>query len=95
MSLLLLLLHGYGANEQDLFDLAEEFPPEFFVISVRAPFALSEGSYAWFAIDFSSGTPVNDKTQAEESRIMLRNFIDAVMEKFSVDTKKIFLLGFS
>ena len=34
---LLVLLHGYGANEQDLLSLADMLPAEFVVASVRAP----------------------------------------------------------
>lgn len=92
---LLLMLHGYGSNEADLFDLASEIPLEYLVLSVRAPRVLTEGSYAWFAIDFSSGTPVNDKAQAEESRVLLKKFIDEVVQEYQVDTKHIVMLGFS
>lgn len=92
---LLLLLHGYGSNEADLTSLADELPPEFLVLSVRAPRILAKGSYAWFDIDFSSGTPVNDKEQAEESRLILKEFIDGVAKDFSVDAARIYMLGFS
>ena len=34
---LLLLLHGYGSNEEDLFSFASELPEEYYVISARAP----------------------------------------------------------
>ena len=43
---LLLLLHGYGSNEHDLVDLADAVPPEFLVLSVRAPRVLGTGSFA-------------------------------------------------
>jgi phospholipase/carboxylesterase len=92
---LLLLLHGYGSNEEDLLDLADELPPQFLILSVRAPRILAKGSYAWFDIDFSSGTPVNDKAQAEESRLILKEFIDGVAKEFSVDAARIYMLGFS
>jgi phospholipase/carboxylesterase len=53
---LLVLLHGYGANEQDLLSLAEMLPPDFAVASLRAP--LPEGpGFTWFpltaSIDYS------------------------------------------
>lgn len=92
---LLLLLHGYGSNEVDLIDIADELPPEFLVLSVRAPRVLGVESFAWFDIDFTSGTPVNDKEQAEESRLILKEFIDGVAKEFAVDVKKIYMLGFS
>src|SRR5690606_18919359 len=49
---LLLLLHGYGSNDADLFSFASELPDEYYVISARAPYDLMYGSYAWYAIDF-------------------------------------------
>ena len=88
-------MHGYGANEADLFDLARDIPAEFLVLSVRAPRTLTEGSYSWFAIDFSSGSPVNDKAQAEESRLLLKKFIDEAVVAWNADRANIVLVGFS
>ena len=51
---LLLLLHGYGSNEEDLFSFASELPDEYYVISARAPYDLMYGSYAWYAINFDA-----------------------------------------
>ncbi len=53
---LLVLLHGYGSNEQDLFSLAGLLPPDFVVASLRAPIATGPG-FTWFpltaSIDYS------------------------------------------
>lgn len=46
---LLVLLHGYGANEQDLLSLADMLPEEFVVASVRAPIAMGPG-FTWFPL---------------------------------------------
>ena len=51
---LLLLLHGYGSNEEDLFSFASELPDTYFVVSARAPYDMQYGSYAWYAIDFDA-----------------------------------------
>ena len=45
---LLVLMHGVGSNEDDLFALADFVPAPFHVLSLRAPFVLGPGSYAWF-----------------------------------------------
>ena len=37
---LLLLLHGYGSNEEDLFSFANELPDNYYIISARAPYDL-------------------------------------------------------
>jgi predicted esterase len=34
---LLLLLHGYGSNAEDLFSFANELPDEYYVIAAQAP----------------------------------------------------------
>src|SRR5687767_6978474 len=40
---LLVLLHGYGANEEDLLSLADLLPQDFAVASVRAPMVSGAG----------------------------------------------------
>ena len=50
---LLLLLHGVGSNEHDLFELAPFLDKRFLIISVRAPNTLGAGSYAWFEVNFT------------------------------------------
>ncbi len=51
---LLLLLHGYGSNEEDLFSFASELPEDYYVVSARAPYDMMYGSYAWYAINFDA-----------------------------------------
>lgn len=93
---LLLLLHGYGSNEQDLFSFANELPEEYYVISAQAPHPLMYGSYAWYAINFDADeNKFSDLAQARESRELIVNFINYLIEKYPVDDKDITLIGFS
>lgn len=92
---LLLLLHGYGSSEHDLFDLAGDIPPEYLLISVRGPVTLSEGAYAWFPLDWSTGAPVHQPPDAEAARLKLKQFIDEVIAAFAVDPERIVMVGFS
>ena len=97
---LLILLHGYGSNESDLFSFAPELPDELLIISVRAPLSLGFGSYAWYSINFEEDFDnKNDKRsnieQAKESILKIENFIDEIIKKYNVNSKKVFLLGFS
>ncbi|MBS9774923.1 MAG: phospholipase [Tenacibaculum sp.] len=93
---LLILLHGYGSNEQDLFSFADELPSEFLIISVQAPYELGLNSYAWYAINFNE---INGKfsnlNEAEESINKISLFIDEIKEKYNTNPNKTFLLGFS
>lgn len=92
---LLILLHGVGSNEQDLFRIANELPDNFLVISARAPFTISEGRYKWFEVDFSSSVPRINPEQAEKSRLIILNFINQLKEKHSFNEDEIYLGGFS
>jgi phospholipase/carboxylesterase len=93
---LLLLLHGYGSNEEDLFSFASELPDEYYVVSVRAPYDMMYGSYAWYAINFDADEKkFSDSEQAKESRDLIVNFIDELIAEFPIDEKDITLIGFS
>ena len=59
----IILLHGVGSNESDLFGLANDLPDDFLIISPRGPFKIGEHSYAWYQVDFSTGRPIINETQ--------------------------------
>lgn len=92
---LIILLHGFGSNEQDLFALAEHLPGNFLVVSARAPNTLGEGSYAWYHADFSTQKPVYNKEEAEKSRNTIIQFIEELKQKHQFDEKQVYLCGFS
>lgn len=84
---LLVLLHGYGSDEQDLFGLVSSLPEEFTVVSVRASLVAGPG-FAWFPLksDLSfSLQAVKDTTST------LSTWLDGVKDQHSSVT----LLGFS
>lgn len=93
---LLLLLHGYGSNEEDLFSFASELPEEYFVVSARAPYDMMYGSYAWYAINFDADeNKFSDIDQAITSRDLIANFIDELIENYPIDKGNVSLIGFS
>jgi len=93
---LLLLIHGYGSNEEDLFSFASELPEEYYVISVRAPYDLSYGSHAWYAINFDADeNKFSDLDQAKSSRDLIAGFIDELIFTYPIDKDNITLIGFS
>ncbi len=51
---LLLLLHGYGANEADLLGLAPHLDARLICVSARAPYALDFGGFAWFHVEIGA-----------------------------------------
>ncbi|RTL11056.1 MAG: phospholipase [Flavobacteriaceae bacterium] len=93
---LLLLLHGYGSNEEDLFSFASELPQDYYVISVRAPYDLQSYGHAWYAIHFDSDeNKFSDNVQAKQSVELIAGFIDEIVKQYPIDTKNVTLIGFS
>lgn len=89
----IILLHGVGSNEQDLFSLANQLADDFLVISPRGQFTLGAGSYAWYQVDFSTGKPVFNAQQELSSRDVIKRFIGQVKHKYNLD--EVYLGGFS
>lgn len=93
---LLLMLHGYGSNESDLFSFADEMPGEFFVISARAPLALQPYGHAWYNIFWDNSTgKFSDDEQARKSRDLIANFIEEAISTYNLDDENVTLVGFS
>jgi phospholipase/carboxylesterase len=94
---LLIMLHGYGSNEEDLFSFAQELPDELLIISARAPLSMGFGSHAWYTIHFdaSSSDKFSDVPEAKAALKLIDSFINEIVEAYEVNSKNIFLLGFS
>jgi phospholipase/carboxylesterase len=91
---LLILLHGYGSHEQDLFSFAEELPDALRIVSVRAPHSMGFGGYAWYAINFDADeNKFSDLDQAKSSLKLIHSLIDELQQTYA--PAKTFLLGFS
>lgn len=91
----LIMLHGVGSNENDLIGLADAIDPRFAIYSLRAPIVLGPQSFSWFQVNFTSQGPVHDPVGAEKSRVMLKEFIEEIQKNPNLDSKQIFLMGFS
>ena len=93
---LLILAHGYGSNEEDLFSFATELPEDLIIVSLRAPQSLGFGSNAWYTINFTANEgKFSDIPEAIKARELIASFIDEIQEKYQVLPEKTFLLGFS
>jgi phospholipase/carboxylesterase len=76
----LILLHGVGSNEADLF-------------SARGPIVLGENRFAWYEVDFSTGKPVYNLGQEAKSRSIIVQFIEQAKAKYN--SGEVYLCGFS
>ncbi len=92
---LLILLHGHGSNENDLFSLGNSVPNNWIVVSVRGPYQLAENSYRWYAVKMVNGKIVINIDEEERSRKKLMQLIDEITQKYNADSQKIIVAGFS
>jgi phospholipase/carboxylesterase len=93
---LLILLHGYGSNEEDLFSFATELPEDLLIVSARAPQSLGFGSYAWYTINFTANEgKFSDIAEAKIARDLIATFVNEIQERYQITSDKTFLLGFS
>jgi len=81
-----ILLHGLGADEGDLFSYADVLPDEYRVLSVRGPHSSTGGGHAWMA---------SGKDRFAESVSALTAFAERLPDAYGVDPDRIGLLGFS
>ena len=93
----LLTLHGWGANALDLLGLAPYICGGRFLIicpqgPVQVPLGGSAVGYGWFPLTMGGPLDVKAVVAARES---LRIFLDAVLKRYPIDSKKLAVIGFS
>lgn len=91
----LILLHGYGSNEEDLYSFADQLPSKYMVFSLRAPQKIADESFKWYSLDIVNGRQKFNFKEEEESRRRLIQFIEKISRKYTIDPAEIYLCGFS
>ena len=93
---LIVLMHGYGANEEDLFSLASYFPENYMVVSLRAPMPLGNGRYQWFSImQQNNSSAAQQAEELSHSEQLLVASIESLQEKYKIPAERTFVGGFS
>jgi Predicted esterase len=93
---LLLLLHGVGSNEHDLFGLSSYVDDRFLVISSRSPLTIGPGAFGWYPVTFTSEGGVRaDEGLAVEGIGKLLSFLDEAVAAYEADPARVYLMGFS
>jgi phospholipase/carboxylesterase len=92
-----LALHGWGASAHDLLGLAPLLYDGHALVlcpqgPVEVPIAPGMHGYGWFPIT-GGGPP--DPEEFERAATSLRIFLDAALERYAVDPRKLVVLGFS
>ena len=93
----ILTLHGRGANAFDLLGLAPYLcSGKFLLICPQAPLETPIGpgttGYAWYPLSLGGPPDVPAIVSAREK---LEEFLDSAMNRYSIDPKKLVVLGFS
>lgn len=95
---MVILLHGYGANGQDLLGLGEEwktdFPDTVFISpDAPTPCEISPFGYQWFSL--GDWSPVSMTTGVRTVAPHINELIDEQLKKYNVSDENLVLCGFS
>lgn len=84
-------LHGKGSDENNMYHLVEPLNEQFIIIGIRGNLKLGMG-YQYYELK-SLGFPIREMFDLAIQD--LESFIDYATEKYPIDSKKRYLLGFS
>ena len=90
---LLVIMHGFGSYEGDLFSLAPALPAHLTIAALRAPETLRpaaphmQGSYAW--LELTEGPAPRDRIEAPVAAVL--EWLDSLPEQYA----SVGLMGFS
>jgi phospholipase/carboxylesterase len=95
---IVVFLHGYGSNGDDLISLADHFAPylkDCLFLSPNAiePFVIGDGAYQWFEL------PSLDLQNLQKGLIkavpILKGYLDNLLNQYKLEPKDMALVGFS
>jgi len=93
---LLLMVHGFGSNEEDLFSFSRAIPSEYTIVSIRGPINTHGMGYAWYDIYFDNkGNKTYDIEMAIKSRDLILKCVKDCSIKYNTDINNTTLMGFS
>lgn len=94
---IVVLLHGYGSNGQDLISLAPYWAasvPDALFVSPDAPFPCEMGmGFQWFSL--AEYTPAKLLEGAETAHPILNEYLDDLLKEHDLTDDKMMLVGFS
>lgn len=92
---LLLLLHGYGSNEQDLFSFIPDLPRDWLIVSLRAPLNTDYEGFSWYDIDLMNIENRINLPQAKQSINAILEQIMKISNHYGLTENETHLCGFS
>lgn len=93
---LVILLHGYGANEDDLQPVAQYFPENYIVVTPQAPYKIGQQNYQWYTSEKDKeggfGAKANELASSiEKVETLVKDF----QKKYNISASRTFIGGFS
>lgn len=91
---LIIMIHGFGANKDDLFSFANMLNPKYLKIAAQAPYEVyMPGSRAWYNLYVNGNEYQPNNEEAQKSIDLLKIFIIELKSTFNIS--EVNLLGFS
>ncbi|MCF5721810.1 alpha/beta hydrolase [Pseudomonas syringae] len=92
---LVIFLHGFGSNEQDLFGIKDALPPSWTYLSVRAPMPVGPNGYRWFTKTTGEDEYNGETADLQRSARLIEDFVTQATAKYHTQSHRVFLVGFS
>ncbi len=92
---LVIFLHGFGSNEEDLFGLKDALPSTWTYLSARAPMPVDASGYRWFAKTPGDGDYDGETADLQRSAQLIEDFVQQATAKYHTQPDRVFLVGFS
>ncbi|MGB3125067.1 MAG: alpha/beta fold hydrolase [Pseudomonas sp.] len=92
---LVIFLHGFGSNEEDLFGIKDALPSTWTYLSARAPMPVDPNGYRWFAKTPGEGDYNGEAADLQRSAKLIEAFVTQATAKYHTQSDRVFLVGFS
>lgn len=92
---LVIFLHGFGSNEEDLFGIKDALPSTWTYLSARAPLPVDPNGYRWFARKPGDGDYDGESADLQSSAKLIKAFVTQATAKYHTQSDRVFLVGFS
>lgn len=86
---MLVMMHGYGANEQDFNDFPVIVPSNMIVVSLRAPLPVAGDSYQWYRSGSQEAADVRTSSQEVEATVK------TLQQQYHISPSHTYIGGFS
>ncbi|MCJ7958517.1 MAG: alpha/beta fold hydrolase [Pseudomonas sp.] len=92
---LVIFLHGFGSNEEDLFGIKDALPSTWTYLSARAPMPVDPQGYRWFTKTPGDGDYNGETADLQRSAALIEEFVGKATAKYHTQSDRVFLVGFS